>query len=152
MKKDNIVYGIESVKDSWEELAPLAEDHSGEVDGHNLVLDIDKDFYNSIEEAGAFLFFTARKEGRLIGYATFIIRHNPHYKGVLFGVNDAIFVEKKYRASHVGMELVSRAEEVLKEKIGVEFITYHAKVKHSLTKFMRRMGYDMYEHMYMKEV
>jgi len=150
-----MIYGIETFDSTYDELLPLIQEHHEEIDEYKekLYVNIDKGFYQAIEGSGHLLIFTARTDdGKLVGYASFIIQRNPHYQHTVFGINDAIFVKKEYRNTKAGVELVRRAEEVLKNKIGVEFITYHAKVKHSLTRFFKKLGYRMHEHSYMKEV
>jgi len=146
---------VESYADIIDEVRPLLQLHSDEIDAHLdvLVMEPDNDFYRLTEASGRLHVFTIRHEGELIGYSAFIVMGNPHYKGTIFGVNDVLFIKKEHRRSQAGAMLITFAETILRDMHGAVVVTYHSKVGEcDITPFLNKFGYEREEYMLSKVV
>jgi hypothetical protein len=87
---------------------PTSRTHWREITHYaDIPLDPDIDTYNTMEVIGALRCFTAREQGRLVGYAVFFIRHNLHYRSSLQAMQDVLFVLPEHRG-RVGHQTDSR--------------------------------------------
>ena len=95
-----------------QEIEPLLEEHWNEVSNNRDVIKLNPDWdtYYILEEQGMLHIFTARDNGKLVGYFVTITRLNIHYKDHLFAANDAIFIKKEYRKGFTGIRLIKFAE------------------------------------------
>lgn len=132
-----------------DEVAPLAH-LEWEESGHpTQSLAIDWDGYYSLEASGHLKFFTARKEGELIGYFVVIVITPLTSKGELLGYYDAVYVARDHRKSTVGKRLFTFVEECMKED-GVYRVVASSSAKSPIGKFLNRLGYNEIETKYEK--
>jgi hypothetical protein len=133
----------ESVLAVLEEIKPLLLMHWDEVSFYrDIPLDPDYDAYIAMDEAGVLRVYTARDDdNKLIGYAVFFIRTNPHYKKTLSAVQDIIFIDQTRRGIF-GAKFILWCEDRLREE-GVVVVYHHIKVAtpNTITLF-KRLGYQ----------
>ena len=103
----------------WEELAAFKD----------IPLDPDIDAYRAMEKADMLRVFTVRCEGKLIGYAVYMVRKNPHYKSTKMACSDIVLVEKAHRSMGLGNGLFDFVEASLKAE-GVVVIETRSKADH----------------------
>ena len=135
------------------EMLPLLVKHHEEIaQFKDIPLDVDLDAYLTAELSASLRVFTVRVD-RLIGYAVFFVRFNPHYASSLQAVEDVLFLDRSFRKStRIGVALIRFAEEQLRDE-GVQLIYHHAKVAHpQLGTILERFGYDHVENIYVKRV
>ena len=121
------------------EVAPLAEMEWQESGHPTESLCIDWDQYFALEDAGMLRFFTARKDGELVGYIVAIISSPLTTKGSLLAVLDSVYVAKPHRG-RTGLRLFNFVEECMKQD-GVYRIMASSSAKNPIGAFLERMGY-----------
>lgn len=133
----------------FDEILPLLHLHHNEVAAFkDIPLDPDWDAYLSMQSMGILRVFTARDGlGALVGYASFVVMPNPHYRTSLQATCDAIFVHPTQRGRFVGAGLLSAVHERLKQE-GVVVIHLHASVDYDLESLLARAGYKLIEKNY----
>jgi GNAT superfamily N-acetyltransferase len=85
--------------------------------------------------------YTARDDGRLVGYNAFFMRPSIHYRGSLQASNDVIFLLPEYRKGGVGRGLIEYGDACLRNE-GCQVVMHHVKVNHDWTPLLARMGYE----------
>lgn len=141
----------EHAADIWDEVQPLLAEHYDEiaVDKHAIPLDPDKERYLAMEKNGGFVVFTARADGKLIGYAAFFVMQGLHYRSTKVGINDVLFVSKPWRNSRAGLVLVRESESYLRV-IGVKKLVWHIKPEHDWSAILVHSGYALFERTFAK--
>lgn len=142
--------------DFWEvkaEIGPLIEDHYEEIamNKDKIALNPDWEGYEKVYKAGHLGVYTARFEGKLIGYFVVVASPHMHYKDHVFAVNDIVFLEKQYRKSMVGASMMKFVEEDLKSK-GVSVMVVNTKVHQPFDGLMEHLGYELAERIYTKYI
>ena len=132
-----------------DEVTPLAVLEWDESGHPTQDLHIDWDSYNRLEGEGRLKFFTARKEGILIGYFVVIVVVPLTSKYDPMGAYDAVYVHKDYRKSTVGKRLFKFVETCMKED-GIYRVLASSSVKNPIGNFLTRMGYHEIETKYEK--
>jgi GNAT superfamily N-acetyltransferase len=138
-----ITYAIESVDEVRPDIGPLLELHYAEVAMHKATIALAPDWerYKTLENADRLLAFTARDDGKLIGYSVWFMDMHIHYTGALIATNDVIFVHKDYRrTTTAGTDLILYSEKMLK-LIGVTKAVWHIKFDHDWSAVLRRRKY-----------
>lgn len=144
-----ITYQIETIEDTLEELKPILHKHHKEASSLNESIELDPDYdaYEMMDENGYILFYTARDDGKLIGYCLYFILKDLQHKSHLVAKNDFIFIDPSYRKTGVSVELFKRAEEVLRD-LGVSYITQSMKKHREFKTLMDILEYDELEVVY----
>jgi hypothetical protein len=106
--------------------------------------------YAALENAGAFVVYTARKNGALVGYGAFFINQHLHYADLTVAANDVLFLHPEHRTGRNGIRLIQFCENELRKKIGSFKLTWHAKLGTDLGSVLNRMGYSTEESMLAK--
>lgn len=96
--------------------------------------------YAALEAADAFVVFTAREEGKLIGYSAFFVNRHLHYEDLVLAANDVLFLHPDHRLGMTGIRLIKFSEKQLSAR-GAHKITWHAKHNTSLIPILTRLGY-----------
>ena len=124
--------------------------HHAEVSGEiaHLPARVPYEKYGSLEQAGILRLFTARDNGKLVGYNVFmLIEHHQH--GVPFASHDTLFLHKDFRKGTTGIKFLKWCDEQLKQD-GARFITQHSSGSVDLENIFLRMGYKLAEKIYLK--
>jgi len=134
-----------------EDIKPLLEKHWEEVALHQGAIKLNPDWkeYARLDAEGSLIAFTARIDGRLVGYCVLIANRSIHYKDHVFAVNDVVFVLPEYRNTAVGYKLIKAAEEHCKNA-GVALLTINTKVHIPFDSLMESMEFDLIERIYSK--
>ena len=142
-----------SIRDLFEDSDSLFIDHWDEVakNKHLMALAPDKERYFALEDAGQLVTLIAWAGDEIVGYSCNILSPHLHYKNLMCGYNDVIFVAKEYRNSPLGIKLIKHTEAVLK-KYGAKLMLWHAKKDSALDKILPRMKCNIQEIIYSKEL
>jgi GNAT superfamily N-acetyltransferase len=142
----------EALKDCLDEMKPIFDLHWDEVAIHkeNIKLNPDYDRYLQMANDGSIKAYIARENGKLIGYAIFIISYNLHYKDHVYAHNDIVYLSKDYRGSGLAVELFQIAELKLKENYNVDVINVSMKVALPFDDLMKYLGFEYIERTYSK--
>ena len=144
-----VYFQRESVEDVRHEIAPLLELHWFEIAHYSdITLDPDWTFY---ESSPAVRVFTARDDGRLVGYAVFFVSTNKHYRQSLQAVQDILFLLPEYRSRTVGPRLIIYADEELQAE-GVQVVYQHVKAAHDFGPLLTRIGYERVDTIYARRL
>lgn len=132
--------------DTYSEAHALLTAHYQEV-AHYQDIELDPDYegYAALEQAGALRIYTARTDGKLIGYAVYIVRHNLHYRSSLQAVQDVLFIHQVHRGR--GMIFIDWCDQQLKAE-GVAVVYQHVKVKLDYGPALAKLGYEPIDHIY----
>ena len=146
-----VEYNVETVGNIEAEILPILKEHWEEVAVNKDTIKLNPDFevYKTLEGVGKLGLFTARVDGKLIGYFVVIADYNPHYKDHLFAANDVIYLVPEHRGSMVGSELMMYAENKLKE-VGVDVLVVNTKTHVPFDSVLTRLGYTHIENTYSK--
>lgn len=134
------------------EIEPLLQMHFAEIAHYqDIPLDPDMDLYRGVEKAGGLRIFTARDEGRLVGYGVFFVRRAAHYRSSLQAVQDILFVLPEKRGSTVGPRLITHCDNALRTE-GVQVVYHHVKEAHDFGSLLKRLGYQLVDHIYARRL
>lgn len=145
-----VEFGTDTVEKVWPEIYPLFLKHWEEIAHYkNIPLEPDFDKYKEIEAVGMLRIFTAREEGKLIGYCVYFINHNLHYKSTIQALQDVLFVQKDKRG--FGMKFIKWCDEQLKKE-GVNVVHQHIKKAHNFGPMLERIGYELVDLIYARRL
>ena len=105
--------------------------------------------YAAMETAGMLKCYTARDEGKIVGYSVWFILNHMHYQDTVMAMNDIHYLAKDKRGSMVGIELLQYAEEKLKG-CGEQTLGLHIKKVFDWGRIAERIGYECTESTYQK--
>lgn len=139
---------LSQVKDECKYLIQL---HWDEIALHKDVIRLNPDWeaYQNLEDNHKLRVFTARDEGKLVGYFVVLVGTNLHYKDHLFANNDIIYLHGDYRKGFAGVRLIKFAEKCLKDD-GVSVLTINTKVHQPFDKLLDRLEFNEIERVYSK--
>lgn len=135
-----IEYAFEPFHKMAGDLAPNIVRHHQSMNQGDDYGDINFDWNSYIQGgmAGSCMVATARDDGKLVGYAIFMIGANPRHKHIFEAQGNGLYVEPEYRG-RVSNELMAKAEHFLTE-YGVDRI-HHIINDETLGKLLGRKGY-----------
>jgi GNAT superfamily N-acetyltransferase len=108
-QREPLTEGLES------QLAPLMAAHWSEVAPYrDIPLDVDWPLYHAIDRAGALRIYTARRDGKILGYVSFVVRPHLHYKQHVYATCDALYLLPEERGHTLAARLIGHAAEALK--------------------------------------
>lgn len=138
---------------SANEAKELLELHWNEiaVNRDKIKLNPDWDAYFDLERKGKLRIFTARENGRLIGYFVVIVGVNLHYKDHVFAVNDILYLHSSWRKGLTGVKLIKFAEKCLQLE-GVSVMSINTKTHRPFDSLMSYLKYDLVERVYQKYI
>lgn len=126
---------IESLIDQeWEEIG----------DEPDIKPDIDWKQVALMEEVGMLLAFTARDDGKLVGYCLVTKSVGLANKALVIAESQALFVSKEHRGGRVAINIIKFAEKCLKED-GVNRFNINSSAYIDLTPLMNRLGFKKIE-------
>jgi len=126
----------------WEEINSPAKGDKFEIDWET---------YLQLESMGILKVFTARDDGRLVGYFSVILSAVLHNKGSVQAVGDAFYVHKDFRKGFVGIKLFKFVESCLLED-GHRGLVVASTEAYPLDRLLTRMGYVKAETQYYKDL
>lgn len=136
-----MIYALEALDSCLPDISGLLESHHREV-GERFDLDPDIQTYRALETS--LRIYTARREGLLIGYATFIVcATNLHHKGLRSAANDSLYIMPSCRG-FTGSLLMAYAEAQLKAE-GIKVVTIHVPKVNDWTPLAIKWGYEVIE-------
>lgn len=154
----SVAYARESLSPTlWDELVPLLAAHYDEV-AHfrDIPLDPDRSMYERVETNGGLRIYTARlATGSLIGYMVVFIAQSMHYRSKKFANQDILFVDRPYRGSRIGIDLIRFAHTRLRSDDQVDVVFQHTKHKSDLNigpMLGRLLGYEHVDDIWAKRL
>lgn len=133
---------LEMFQEHWEEIAKNKK-------LMKLAPDIEK--FKAIEQSGNLLSLFAMKNDKVIGYSVNIISQHLHYKELTTAYNDLLYLDRDYRKTSLGGELIAETERKCRER-GAKIMLFHAKENTSLCKILPNKSYNTHEIIFSKEL
>ena len=144
-------YKQERISSIKGEIQPLIENHWSEIaiNQDNIKLNPDWDTYYKLESLKMIKLYTARVDGKLVGYFTVVVTKGLHYIDHLFAATDVIYIAPEYRKGRAGYGLIKFAEQELK-KDSVSVLVINTKDHAPFDKLLESMDYNLAERLYQK--
>jgi GNAT superfamily N-acetyltransferase len=121
-------------------------------------LAVDWECFKALERIDAELCIAVRRDGKLIGYAVYLIHTHLHYQGYRVAEADVFFLHEEDREGWIGIKLFQIAEELLRAR-GVDEVWQRAKLhvkpgrgRSDLGPLFRYLGYRPVETVYRKRL
>lgn len=142
-------YQAEAFAYAMDEMRPLIEQHYLEIAHYqDIALDPHWHFYCT---SPAVRLFTARDDGRLVGYAIFFVSQNKHYMQSMQAVQDILFVHPDHRGGLAGARLIRFCDAQLRD-VGCQVVYQHVKSAHNFGPLLERLGYELVDLIYAKRL
>lgn len=144
-------FALENIANVRREIEPLLEEHYKEIALNKDIIKLNPDWraYAQLDAINGLRIYTARKDGKLMGYFVVIVSRSLHYKDHLFANNDVIFLAKTARKGLTGMKLIKYAIESLKAE-GVTKLHVNTKMHQPFDPIMERLGFEEIETVFSK--
>lgn len=144
-------FGHENLTNVKDEILPLLDDHWEEIALNKDVIKLNPDCeaYAAYDSINALRVYTARDEGKLVGYFVVLVTRSLHYKDHLFAINDIIFLKKEVRLGMTGVKLIKYAVKCLEEE-GVSKIMINTKIHQPFDAVLERLNFKCIERVYSK--
>lgn len=145
-----IAFAVERFLACYEEAKPLLEMHWRELarNQDTIALEPDAFRYTQLCGSGNLLIVTARDAGELVGYVTFVIAKQLHYRSTLWAEGDIYWLRPDLRGKGHGEAMMAFAERELRER-GVTVLHVRDKIAHPAAgRMWQRMGFEPIETVY----
>lgn len=149
-KAQGTVFQSESILSAWEDAIPLMianQQETGAFPHHKFAPAREK--LERMENAGFLRCFTARRDGKLIGYQLFFILFSIDYPDNLEAISKAVYVSLEHRGFTAGKFLYWVDAQL--EREGISVIGRQSTTKHPMDKVYHRMGYRKVEELWVWE-
>lgn len=109
-----------------------------------------KERYLSLENVHMTSLFTAREEGKLVGYALFITCAHLQYSNTIWAQQDVMWMHPEHRGI-ASVNFIQYVDQTLKSD-NVDVVLRHVNVMRDYSRTLERMGYKPVETSYIKEL
>ena len=142
-------FALENLAKVRREIEPLLQKHYDEIALNKDIIKLNPDWegYAKLDAINALRVYTARKDGKLVGYFVVIVSKSLHYRDHLFANNDIIFLAKSARRGLTGMKLIKYAVEALRAE-GITKLHVNTKAHQPFDPILERMGFEEIERVY----
>jgi len=146
-------YQQEFLATAYDDIQELLQLHWQEIALNKDVIKLNPDWeqYEAAEKAGALRGFTARENGKLVGYFVVLVSRSMHYKDHLFATNDVIFLHPDHRKGFAGVRLIKFAADCLRSD-GVSMLFINTKVHRPFGTVLKRLGFNHVESVFSKRL
>lgn len=146
-----LIFQEEKIRDILEEMKPMLQLHWEELANNKDVrpLNPDYDRYTQLNNLDYIRLFTVRSLGRLVGYSTWYVSYNLHYKDWMYASNDVYYLDPGYRNKGNGHIMFQETEKWLKS-MGVKNVVVQDKLHQSHESFFVKLGFTPIEQNYEK--
>lgn len=125
-----------------EELEPLALQHFKECDPFpELEPDMNPEIYFAADETGKLRIYTARADGKIVGYAVFVVYPHTHYKDSIQATPDLLYLEPSMRQGFNGIKFLRWMDEQLAAE-GVQAVYQMSTMRKDIGAVLSRVGYE----------
>ena len=144
-----IEFKLENLANVKREAEPLLQQHWEEIALNKDIIKLNPDWraYAELDRVNALRVFTARKDGKLVGYFVVIVSKALHYADHLFANNDIIFLTKPARKGLTGLKLIKFAIESLQAE-GITKLHINTKAHQPFDPILERLGFEEIERVY----
>lgn len=149
---DGVEFHVEPFSRWRHEAEPLFRAHWEEIARHREQVALDPDWarYQALEDASTLLAVTMRQAWKLAGYATFLVAPHLHYRQIVVGSQDMIYVAPEFRRGGFGYCALLRFCDAELARRGVNLAIQRDKGAHPLDAVYRRLHYAPVERVHEK--
>lgn len=142
---EDFSFDIEKISLIEEEIKPLHLAHWNETESHRHDLPFNPDYttFARYEQAGRYILFALRSEGRLVGNCAMYVDRSAHTQ-TLMATEDTLYLLPEARKGTVAKAFVAYVEASLLQ-LGVKEINITVKTVNRAGLFFQRLGYKHVE-------
>lgn len=144
-----IRYNKECLSECLEELKPLLEDNSKEINKYNYDLNPNYEAYWQLESLGMLHLLIAREEGVIVGYCIIIINPHLHFQHKQYATVDVLYVSPSKRGGFVAYKLLRLTEEMVKD-LGGDVLVLAVSDKKPFHRLCKKLNFSKLETLYTK--
>jgi hypothetical protein len=149
--QQTVTFRPESLATGWDEAMQLAAANWAESGHPEWEFQPNRAVYERLEEIGAFKAFSARdEEGRMVGYAAFILGPHLHTR-LMQASQDVVYLTPAARQGWTALQFIRWVDEQL-AACGVEVIFQEAAPRSAMAVVLRRRRYRLSSERYAKRV
>lgn len=147
-----ITLARETINQIWGDVSALAPLHHKDAGSpHDDNFDLDVDAYAKLEAIDILRIFTAREDGKLIGYCSLVVSpRNTLSKRVKWAHQDSFFVVPEYRGPMVVRFLFY--QDLSLEADGVTKVYRHSNIYKPYDRLLLHTGYQLVDHGFVREL
>lgn len=146
-----MIFAIEKLKDCWDEIMVLAKEHWFETEEYRHGQPFNPLFerYDAYDRAGWLFQFTARDEGKLVGYATMYLVPSMHSQ-VQLATEDTWFLIPEYRKGRNAIRFYKYVEQEMVAR-GAKEVVMTAKMTNKAGKILEYLDFKPVAMQYSKQ-
>jgi hypothetical protein len=147
-----LTFAIEPLEQAWNEMIMLAHQHWNETQQyrHSQPFSPSFDRYNQYAKAGWFILFTARDNGKMVGYAGVYLTPSMHTQQLIC-TEDTWYLTPEYRKGWNAVRFFKFMENTVREKGAIE-ICLTAPHTTKAGKIHEYLGYTQVSNQYSKNL
>lgn len=144
-----MIFAQEGLFPFWNEAQELFKLHYQEIaqNKNAIKLEPDTDKYIAMFGLNCLRVYTARDNGKLIGYGVFVVDTHLHYLNSLTAESDLLYIHPDYRKGMDGYKLIKFCHAQLHGS-GVQRIMWRMKPHRNFSKLIERLGGRLHELVY----
>lgn len=137
-----MIFAVEKVEDCWDEMVALAEGHYAETQGHRHYQGFQPLYerYKQQEDWGSFIQFTARVDGKMVGYGGCYVVPSMHTQAMIC-TEDTWYLLPEYRKGWNAIKFMRFMEKTAKERGAVD-VTITTSFTTAADKVAKFLGYE----------
>jgi hypothetical protein len=145
----SIAYAVEKFTAVRPEIEPHVDAHWNEFASNkgDAAMDVDWALYESLCRSGKLHVFTARRDGRLVGYFGCILSTHPHRRTVLTASSSFLYVAQDPIRGLIIRGLIAISINCF-NTMGVKLYHYRSKNSHNIGQILEKMGFNTIETVY----
>jgi hypothetical protein len=144
-----MIFASEPLYPFWDEAQEMFKLHYDEIAQNKNAIKLDPDVskYKALFQFNALNVYTARDNGKLVGYGVFVVSGHLHYKTSLTAESDLLYIHPDYRKGMAGYKLVKFCHGKLHDS-GVQRIMWRMKPHRNFSRLIERLGGKLHEYVY----
>lgn len=148
-----IAYAKERITTIKDDISFLIQNNYDEVeiDTDKLKLMLDWESYEKLESVEMLHIYTARLDGKMVGYLVMITTPSLHCFGETMASSDVVYVDPKHRCGKVGTHIINYAEKDL-HSLGASTMHITTKAQAPFDKLLERQGFIFAEKVFQKYI
>lgn len=148
---EGLVFATEPLRQWWAEAAPMQVAHWREVARHQekLPLRVDVPKFFQIEHMGMLACYTARVNGVLAGYQSYLIVPSLHERDHTFAINDLLYLAPEHRRGHNAARFFDYCFNEVRVR-GCSLISIRVPVVQDFGVILERQGFEHVENVWQK--
>jgi GNAT superfamily N-acetyltransferase len=146
-----VIFAWEKVENVWDEAMALARDNAKETGVLGIdEFDPDKERFQQLCETGALVVFTARQDGKLVGYFVVHLFRHLIFSKTIWAIQDSLYIDPGHRGL-AAVRFLKWTDSALKD-LGVDCILRQVTTQNDYSRTLERLGYALVERGYVRRI